>query len=74
MADDEEFPQWLKARRPELAELETALADWRAGKPETTRCRYCGTTIHVTEVAATGTLAASCEKGCSSFRARRGKP
>jgi len=65
-----EIPQALLDEHPELVQVASALAAYRAGKPITTLCRVCGEALIVEEFSEVGILVVTCPCGETHYRTR----
>ena len=65
-----EIPQALLDEHPELVQVASALAAYRAGKPIMTLCRVCGEALIVEEFAEVGILVVTCPCGETHYRTR----
>jgi hypothetical protein len=65
-----EIPRALLDEHPELVQVATALAAYRAGKPVTTPCHVCGKALIVEVFSEVGILVVTCPCGHMHYRTR----
>ena len=65
-----EIPRAILDEHPELVQVVTALAAYRAGKPVTTPCSVCGEALIVEEFSEVGILVVTCPCGETHYRTR----